>query len=275
VTPPSGGQDPREAARRFLRQRMELGSARIYLGEAEAGPLLAGVSQPRGAPTPRVQPMQPLQPIRPAEAQPTAPAPAAMASPPAALEIPGDLPALEVVCKACTRCALSGTRSNVVFSDGVPTASVMVVGEAPGANEDASGQPFVGAAGKLLDLLLLTVGLSRKESVYIANVIKCRPPGNRNPLPEEIAACAPYLRAQIAAVRPKVILAVGTFSGQLLTGSSEPLGKLRGRIHLHEGIPLVVTYHPAALLRNGGWTRPTWEDLQQLRRVLSGEEGVS
>ena len=176
--------------------------------------------------------------------------------------------ALQGVAVGCRRCGLAEARTQVVFSDGNPEARVMVVGEAPGANEDRTGLPFVGRAGKLLDLLLASVDLSRETSVYICNVIKCRPPGNRNPQPAEIDACAPFLRRQIRAVRPEVILAVGTFSAQLLSGANRPLGKLRGEIHEYEGIPLIVTYHPAALLRNPGWTRPTWDDLQLLRTVL-------
>ena len=144
----------------------------------------------------------------------------------------------------------------------------MVVGEAPGSNEDRTGLPFVGAAGQLLDLLLASVNLSRRTSVYICNVTKCRPPGNRNPLADEIAACSPYLRRQIELVRPEIILAVGTFAAQFLSGSDLPIGKLRRTVHSYEGTPLVVTYHPAALLRNPGWTRSTWEDLQVLCRML-------
>lgn len=168
----------------------------------------------------------------------------------------------------CTRCGLSKTRTTVVFSDGSPNARVMVVGEAPGANEDRTGLPFVGAAGKLLDLMLAAVELSREESVYICNVLKCRPPGNRNPESVEISACSPFLLRQIELVRPEVILAVGTFAAQLLTASQDALGKLRGTVYRYEGVPLVVTYHPAALLRNAGWSRPTWDDLQLLRGIL-------
>jgi DNA polymerase len=188
------------------------------------------------------------------------------------LDLPDDLDQVRELARGCTRCGLAKERTQVVFSDGNPTAQVAVVGEAPGANEDRTGLPFVGAAGKLLDLLLATVDLSREESVYICNVIKCRPPGNRNPLPDEIACCAPYLRKQIELVRPRAILAVGNFAAQLLVGRSEPLGKLRGRVYAYDGTPLVVTYHPAALLRSPAWTRPTWEDLQLLRRVLDGVE---
>lgn len=169
----------------------------------------------------------------------------------------------------CTRCGLAGSRTQVVFSDGNPRARLVVVGEAPGANEDRTGLPFVGAAGKLLDLMLASVDLTRKESVYICNVLKCRPPGNRNPQPEEIRACSPFLRRQLELVQPEALLAVGTFAAQLLTSSDAPLGKLRGEVHTYQGIPLVVTYHPAALLRNSGWTRATWDDLQLLRQVMA------
>jgi DNA polymerase len=129
----------------------------------------------------------------------------------------------------------------------------------------------VGAAGKLLDLLLASVDLSRRDSVYICNVIKCRPPGNRNPTLDEIRECAPYLRRQIELVRPEVILAVGAFAGQLLAGSERPLGELRGKVHSYEGTPLIVTYHPAALLRNPGLTRASWDDLQLLCGLLDAE----
>jgi uracil-DNA glycosylase len=146
------------------------------------------------------------------------------------------------------------------------------VGEAPGQNEDETGLPFVGAAGRYLDLLLASVGVSRTENACIANVLKCRPPKNRNPLPDEIEACAPFLRRQVELLSPRVILAVGTFAGQWLTGQEIPLGKLRGKVYSYEGTPVVVTYHPAALLRNSGWTRGTWDDLQLLRQVLDGAD---
>jgi len=180
---------------------------------------------------------------------------------------------LRTLAGSCTRCRLSEGRTHVVFSDGNPDGRLMVVGEAPGANEDRTGLPFVGAAGKLLDLLLASIDLSRKDSVYICNVIKCRPPGNRNPTTDEIAACSSFLRRQIELVRPEAILAVGSFSAQLLTGRDRPIGELRGTVHEYQEIPLVVTYHPAALLRNPGWTRPTWEDLQLLRGVMDSKVG--
>jgi DNA polymerase len=183
--------------------------------------------------------------------------------------LPDDYAEVREIALACTRCGLSEGRTRVVFSDGPPDASLMVVGEAPGANEDETGRPFVGAAGKYLDLLLATVGLSREQSVYIANVLKCRPPSNRNPTSDEIAACSPYLLKQIDLVRPRAILAVGSFAGKLLTGRDDlSLGKLRGEVHSYRGVPLVVTYHPAALLRNPRWTRLFWDDLQLLRDVM-------
>jgi len=178
--------------------------------------------------------------------------------------------ALRAEAMACTRCGLAETRTQVVFADGNPRARLMVVGEAPGAREDETGLPFVGPAGQLLDLLLQSIDLSRRDSVYICNVLKCRPPGNRNPLPDEIDLCSGFLRRQIAWVKPEVILAVGTFAGQLLTGEARPLGKLRGTVYTYEETSLVVTYHPAALLRNGSWVRKTWDDLQLLRQVMDG-----
>lgn len=177
---------------------------------------------------------------------------------------------------ACTRCSLSKSRTRVAFSDGSPKARLMVVGEAPGAEEDRTGLPFVGQAGRLLDLMLASVGLSRRDSVYICNVLKCRPPGNRNPAPDEIESCAPFLKRQLELVAPEVVLAAGAFAAQWLTGSRKALGKLRREVHRYHGVPLVVTYHPAALLRNPNWSRPAWDDLQLLRQVMErGQAGGS
>jgi len=143
----------------------------------------------------------------------------------------------------------------------------MCVGEAPGAQEDASGRPFVGQAGQLLTKILGAIKLQR-EDVFIANVLKHRPPGNRNPLPNEVEACSPYLVRQIQLIRPSVILALGTFAAQTLLETKLSIGKLRGTIHQYHDIPVVVTYHPAALLRNPAWKRSTWEDVQLARRIL-------
>jgi len=187
--------------------------------------------------------------------------------------LPDDYEELRALVQGCTRCALAEGRTQVVFSDGSPSARLMVVGEAPGATEDETGLPFVGAAGRFLDLLLATVDLSRADSVYICNVIKCRPPGNRNPMPEEIEACSPYLRKQIELIGPEAILAVGSFAAKLLTRQEKSaLGRLRGEVHTYQGVPLIVTYHPAALLRNASWTRAFWEDLQLLRGILDGTD---
>ena len=191
------------------------------------------------------------------------------------LEIP-DLARLRAVADACRRCQLHETRSRPVFADGTSEARVMCVGEAPGRREDETGLPFVGRAGQLLDRLLTAVGLGR-DRVFICNVLKCRPPENRNPLPEEIERCSPFLLRQVALVDPAVVIAFGAFAARTLLGSSESLGRLRQRTHLYEGRPLVVTYHPAALLRNPGWIRPTWEDLQRVRSILDddGQAGIT
>ena len=185
------------------------------------------------------------------------------------LEI-ADLQRLRAVADACRRCQLHETRTRPVFADGTPDARVMCVGEAPGQKEDETGLPFVGRAGQLLDRLLTAVGLGR-DRVFICNVLKCRPPRNRNPLPEEIEQCSPFLLRQLELVDPVVVIAFGTFAARTLLGSTESLGRLRQRTHLYEDRPLVVTYHPAALLRNPGWIRPTWEDLQRVRSILDGD----
>jgi DNA polymerase len=171
------------------------------------------------------------------------------------------------VIASCTRCSLYATAKNPVPGTGNANADFMCVGEAPGANEDEQGVPFVGQAGQLLTKILEAIQLGR-DDVFIANVLKHRPPGNRNPLPEEVTACSPYLVRQIELVKPKVILALGTFASQTLLETKLTIGKLRGQIHRYYGVPLVVTYHPAALLRNPAWKRPTWEDVQLARRIL-------
>jgi uracil-DNA glycosylase family 4 len=167
----------------------------------------------------------------------------------------------------CTKCPLYKTAKNPVPGEGNPEADFVCVGEAPGATEDEQGRPFVGQAGQLLTKILGAIDL-RREDVFICNVLKHRPPGNRNPEPDEVAACSPYLVRQIELLRPKVILALGTFAAQTLLQTRESIGKLRGRIHRYYGVPLIVTYHPAALLRNPSWKRPTWEDVQLARRLL-------
>ncbi|MXW56437.1 MAG: uracil-DNA glycosylase [Gemmatimonadales bacterium] len=180
-----------------------------------------------------------------------------------------DLDTLAALVASCSRCTLHESRKNAVFGEGAPNARVVCVGEAPGAREDETGRPFVGRAGRLLDRLLLAIGLPRK-SVYICNVLKSRPPRNRDPLPEEVAACSPYLLRQLALIEPEVIIAFGAFAARTLLETKSALGRLRGTVHRYSGYPVVATYHPAALLRNPSWIRPTWEDLQIVRRMLDG-----
>lgn len=170
----------------------------------------------------------------------------------------------------CTKCKLHSTRTQGVLGVGDRNADWLVIGEAPGADEDAQGEPFVGQAGKLLDAMLASIGLARGDNVYIANVLKSRPPGNRNPEPDEIAACLPYLLNQIALIRPKLIVAVGRFAAQTLLQTDEAIGRLRGRVHQYQGIPLIVTYHPAYLLRNLPDKARAWEDLCLARRTMQG-----
>lgn len=177
---------------------------------------------------------------------------------------------LEDVARAvseCTRCPLHRTRTNDVFGEGNPQARLMCIGEGPGETEDRLGRPFVGRAGELLDKLLAAIDLPRAE-VYIANIVKSRPPQNRKPLPDEVAACIPFLYRQIAIIRPRVILALGGTAGESLLGVKKSLTELRGKVHRFDGIPLVVTYHPAALLRNPNWKKPTWDDVRIARQLL-------
>ena len=174
---------------------------------------------------------------------------------------------LSTAISTCTACTLHRDAKNPVPGEGNPNADFMCVGEAPGATEDELGRPFVGQAGQLLDKILAAIKLSR-EDVYICNVLKHRPPGNRNPMPDEVQACSPYLLRQIELIQPRVIVALGTFAAQTLLNTKEGIGRLRGKVHRYYGVPLVVTYHPAALLRNPAWKKPTWEDVQLARKLL-------
>lgn len=332
--------DPREALRRYLEQRRDLGESELVLdslsvdeamrllGAARQGPPPAPAS-PRtasaplgetadwraavraaggGPPAERVARPAPIAPRKeepaPMPTRSSKPVPAPPTSPPGdAVHVPtteagastesplpdvpagiiiggasralfedpafklGTLDEIAKVVASCTRCPLYASATNPVPGTGNPDADFMVVGEAPGANEDAQGVPFVGQAGQLLTKIIEAINLKR-EDVFIVNVLKHRPPGNRNPLPEEVTACSPYLVRQIELVKPKVILALGTFAAQTLLETKLGIGKLRGQIHRYYGVPLIVTYHPAALLRNPSWKRPTWEDVQLARRIL-------
>ncbi len=167
----------------------------------------------------------------------------------------------------CVGCKLSETRNKVVFGSGNPNADLMFIGEGPGANEDRQGLPFVGAAGELLSKIIAAIGFER-EDCYIANIVKCRPPGNRDPETDEVIACRGYLERQIALVEPRVIVALGRVAAQTLLSENRSLGKLRGEWFVVQGVDTRVTYHPAALLRNAGYKRPTWEDMQVVRDRL-------
>jgi len=176
---------------------------------------------------------------------------------------------LSAEASSCGKCRLCEERRAAVFGVGPASPIVLVVGEGPGAEEDSTGLPFVGPAGKLLDKMLASIGLSRDKNCYIANVVKCRPPQNRDPSPDEVAACMPYLEAQIALLSPAFILCLGRVSARALTGSEEGITRLRGRWLAFGGIPLIATYHPSALLRDPSLKRPAWEDLKTLRGRLS------
>ncbi|MDO9528945.1 MAG: uracil-DNA glycosylase [Syntrophales bacterium] len=167
----------------------------------------------------------------------------------------------------CQRCSLHEARNNLVFGEGNPNADLVFVGEAPGADEDLQGRPFVGRAGQLLTKIINAMGLTREE-VYICNILKCRPPGNRNPRPEEIRVCEPFLIEQIRAINPEVICALGTFAAHTLLNTDAPISLLRGKFHSYQGIKFMPTYHPAYLLRNPGAKKQVWEDAQMIMEVL-------
>ena len=178
----------------------------------------------------------------------------------------GTLDALNSSICDCRKCPLGETRNKFVFGVGNPHADIVLIGEAPGADEDAQGEPFVGRAGQLLNKILEAINFKREE-VYICNILKCRPPNNRDPLPAEVEQCEPYLWKQLEIIKPKIILCLGRISAQVLLKTTDSLTKLREGVHDYRGIPLLVTYHPAALLRNPAWKRPTWEDVQRLRKM--------
>ncbi|MFY9509717.1 MAG: uracil-DNA glycosylase family protein [Rubrivivax sp.] len=220
----------------------------------------AELPQARPAPTEAPEPVAETAPV------PTMPPATRQRAEPSAVTTLDWQPLREAVA-ACRACSLCDSRTQTVFGVGHPQARWMVVGEAPGEQEDLQGEPFVGASGQLLDAMLRALSLSRAadgdpaQRVYIANTLKCRPPRNRNPAPEEMLKCEPFLVRQIALVQPRIILAMGRFAVQALLRSSEPIGKLRGRVHRYQGVPLVVTYHPAYLLRSLPDKARAWEDL--------------
>ncbi len=297
--------DARDLLRRYLEQRRELGESELVLDGLHVEDVMrllgaAGRSVPTTKPQRSVRELvgEPSQDWRAslrdagvnvdapiAGPEPVAPITAAetpnemafkkgiVVAPDEAELIPSaieKLDSLEEIArkvKRCTRCPLYETATNPVPGEGNPKAELVCVGEAPGAKEDDTGRPFVGPAGQLLTKILAAIDLTR-EQVFICNVLKHRPPGNRNPRPEEVEACSPYLIRQLELIKPKVIVAFGGFAAQTLLNTKTPIGQLRGLVHRYHGIPLVVTYHPAALLRNPAWKRPTWEDVKLARRIL-------
>lgn len=293
--------DARNELRRLLRQRLEDGETSIVLETLTAADVAASCHPERneGAASVRIEKqvlrsaqddkresleqrragppegsgdwraaLRSTDPEMPAPKAPAAPRTGkVVVTPDAPIPAMGSLDDVRAAVSKCTRCALYATALNHVPGEGNHDADFMVVGEAPGQTEDEQGKPFVGRAGQLLTQILAAINLSR-EQVFICNVLKHRPPGNRNPEPDEVRACSPYLIRQIELVRPKVILALGTFSAQTLLDTKTSIGKLRGQVHQYHGVPVVVTYHPAALLRNPAWKRPTWEDVQLARRIL-------
>jgi DNA polymerase len=193
--------------------------------------------------------------------------------PPVAQKIVGDdsLAVLARSAAGCTLCRLSEKRQNVVFGEGDPHAAVMFIGEGPGAEEDRTGRPFVGQAGQLLERMLFAIGL-RRDQVYISNIVKCRPPGNRDPKEDEVAPCAPYLDQQIELIAPKVLVALGKPASHRLTGSTKPISALRGRWASYKGVPLMPLFHPAYMLRTPSAKREAWEDLKKIKQRLDSTE---
>ncbi len=286
------GQGPaldRSAQLRALRSAIQPQS-RIGGGGTRPGALGAGINRlPSGAATPSHAPARlnaaPLSPNPPQAATPAVPrapaAPRASAArpqwgpPPSATGRDADweqkLAALEAEVKECRLCGLCEERNSVVFGVGRASVPLVFVGEAPGAEEDRQGLPFVGRAGELLTKIIQAIGLSR-EQVYICNVLKCRPPGNRDPLPDEVATCAPYLQSQLSILKPKVICTLGRHSTMLLTGQALPMKAVRGQVFDYHGWKVVPTYHPAALLRNPALKPLVWEDVQKVRALLDAQE---
>lgn len=235
------------------------------LATGEPAPATTGIAAAAtaSAPAPAAELPRAAPPTQPVPAGP----PPTTEPPPSPEERAAALAAVAREAESCERCKLCRGRTTVVFGTGDPDADLMFIGEGPGAEEDRQGLPFVGPAGQLLDKIIQAIGLERPQ-VYIANIVKCRPPGNRDPQPDEAAACRPFLERQIELVRPKVIVALGRVAAQALLGNDLPLGRMRGRWFTVQGVPTMVTYHPAALLRNRHWKRPTWEDMQAVRDRL-------
>jgi uracil-DNA glycosylase len=287
-----------DSRRRYLAQQAELGSDEVVLDVplSELWPRAKPVVPvPASPPRIREGAVVPGEAVRPSGRPPVRPEPSGgtvpiddalwrknappipgngltVESPPVLIQPPvlvalGSLAEVARMIAGCRQCGLCEGRKHTVPGEGDPAARLMLIGEGPGATEDETGRPFVGAAGDLLTRMIGSIGLAR-EAVYIANIVKCRPPQNRKPLPEEAAACLPYLHRQIALVKPKVLVALGGTAAEALLGVKQALGALRGRVHHYDEVPLVITYHPAALLRNPNWKKPTWDDIRIARQLL-------
>ncbi|WP_244224504.1 uracil-DNA glycosylase, partial [Corallococcus sicarius] len=257
---------------------------------APRAPLAA--SRPLASGTPAAPPARPVMVATAAPTTPPAAPRAAPAAPGMLVDVPrttpryngalpgvveGERPTLDQIRRElgdCRRCKLCTGRKNIVFGSGNPRAELVFVGEGPGENEDIQGVPFVGPAGDLLTKMIAAMGFSRND-VYICNVVKCRPPGNRNPEPDEIAACEPFLRSQLLALQPRAIVALGKFAAQTLLRDTTPITKMRGTWREYEGIQLMPTFHPAYLLRNNAEKRKAWEDLQQVMKLFGKQPGSS
>jgi uracil-DNA glycosylase len=257
------------------RAMLEEMGVRVFWPEAaalQAEPAWVEEAEPAPLPAPAFERAPAAAPV----AAPLVARPAPVGDPVTRMRMPGiermEWDALAQAVAQCRACKLCEGRRNTVFGVGDLQADWLVVGEAPGENEDLQGEPFVGQAGKLLDNMLGALALNRRERVYIANVLKCRPPGNRNPEPEEVAQCEPFLRRQVELLQPRIILAMGRFAVQTLLQTTEPIGRLRGRVHHYNGVPVVVTYHPAYLLRNLPDKAKAWADLCLARATV--QEGA-
>ena len=253
--------------RRYLAQQIELGGAEIILGRAPAREQEALMPpHPPAGPAPEAAPKW-------RKGAPAIPGPGLTVLSPTPVLLGNDLGLLDSIDAVAERirttycCELCPGRTHAVPGEGNPQARLVLVGEGPGATEDATGRPFVGQAGHLLDTILEAIDVPRSW-VLMTNIVKFRAPQNRKPLPDEIEACIPYLHRQLELLRPKVILAMGGTAGEALLGVRKSLGELRGKVHTYNGIPLVVTYHPAALLRNPNWKKPTWDDVRIARQLL-------
>jgi len=257
----------------FVAQRIDMGEKEWYVSPGTVKAALAPRKRPEPTRESAAGDGMPKQRICPADGIPGAVTEPCVRENIKDCVISGQqtLSELESAVCGCLRCPLGSTRKSFVFGDGDPAADIMFVGEAPGADEDTQGKPFVGRAGKLLTDMIFAMKL-RREDVFIGNILKCRPPNNRDPKPEEIEKCEPILIRQIEIIKPRIICALGRIAGQTLLRTKASLGALREKFHDYHGVKLIVTYHPAALLRNPHWKHPTWEDLKTLRREYDGLE---